>query len=84
MKSNGNPPGFPPVPLKELAYQWTDDNGAIHVGTLARTKDGNHINRITSSKENAFLFKHSHTGELEWVPCHRLTFYPSDPIPDPS
>lgn len=80
--SSGNPPGFPPMPSKALVYQWTDDNDVIYVGTIARTKDGCAIS-CQGSEGEILLLRHSHTGDLEWVPQDKLAPYPSEPISDP-
>jgi len=59
---------------------WVDQYGGHHVGVTFVDFDERPVGR---EDWNSLLFRHKHTGELEWVPEHHLKDYPMEPIPEP-
>lgn len=75
--------------LSTQAYQWTDDDGALHVGRLVVDEYDREIRRDCETVPpspvcyTCTLIRHAHTGELEFVPWGKLSVYPSEEIPTP-
>jgi putative lipase involved disintegration of autophagic bodies len=67
-------------------YHWQDDDGAWHVGVLAKVMMRGAAEWAGCVRDGVGydLIRHCHTGELEWVPVEKLLPYPSEPIPEPT